>query len=255
MTRRCKYLCIPLIVFPVACSSPERQEQAAFQDPLHRSLQLVVVRTASWDAMEGTVQAFERTDVASSWEAAGDREAIALGAKGLAWGRGVHGDRLGDGPVKREGDMRSPAGAFILGAVFGLEGAEAGRRFAMPYIALDSTVECVDDPNSRYYNLIVDRRAVADVDWTSSERMQRVGEDYAWGLVVEHNRDPRTAGMGSCIFLHIWGGPTKGTEGCTSLDEEDLLEILQWLRPAAVPILVQLPEPEYRRLQQAWGLP
>jgi D-alanyl-D-alanine dipeptidase len=238
----------------VACRSPQT-EVPAFKDPLHGSRQLIVVRTPSWDGMEGRVRAYQRSDLESAWEAVGDEAAIALGAKGLAWGRGVHGGALGEGPVKHEGDMRSPAGAFTLGAVFGLAPQPAGARFAMPYIALDSTIECIDDPGSRYYNLIVDRRKVAEVDWHSSEHMQRVGEDYAWGLVVEHNRDPRTAGMGSCIFLHIWGGPTKGTEGCTSLDEGRLLALLEWLRPADMPMLVQLPESEYERLAHAWGLP
>ena len=248
-------------VFLVSCLSvnyeggPTIQQVPSYREPLAGSRQLIIVRTPSWESASGTVQTYARTDEDSPWRVVGQQAAMMLGAKGLAWGRGLHGEALGDGPVKSEGDMKSPAGVFSLGAVFGLAPREAGDRFAMPYFALDSTVECVDDPMSRYYNLIVDRRTVSEVDWASSERMRRVGHDYAWGVVVEHNRDPRAPGKGSCIFIHVWGGPTKTTEGCTSLDEGRLLQILEWLRPAERPVLVQLPEPESQRLRTAWRLP
>lgn len=248
---------IPLIAWlALGCTGPRPGQQvASYREPLAGSRQLVVVRTPSWESASGTLQSYVRSDEGSPWQRVGTEAAMTLGAKGLAWGRGLHGEASGEGPIKFEGDMKSPAGAFALGAVFGLAPREAGSRFAMPYIALDSTVECIDDPGSRYYNLIVDRRVVSEVDWSSSERMDRVGDDYAWGVVVEHNRDPRAPGKGSCIFIHVWGGPTKATEGCTSLDEGRLLELLEWLRPAARPVLVQLPEPLYQRLRAAWSLP
>jgi hypothetical protein len=34
-----------------------------------------------------------------------------------------------------------------------------------------------------------------------------------------------------------------------------MLEVLAWLKPDAVPILVQLPRAEYERLRGAWMLP
>ena len=234
---------------------PAIQQVPSYREPLARSRQLIVVRTPSWESASGTLQTYARADADSPWQRVGLEAAMTLGAKGLAWGRGLHGEAAGAGPVKKEGDMKSPAGVFSLGAVFGLDPREAGGRFAMPYIALDSTVECIDDPMSRYYNLIVDRRTVSEIDWSSSERMRRVGHDYAWGVVVEHNRDPRAPGKGSCIFIHVWGGPTKTTEGCTSLDEGRLLKLLEWLRPAQRPVLVQLPEAEYQRLRSVWKLP
>ena len=231
------------------------QPLPSYREPLAGSRQLLLVRTPLWESASGLIRAYVRMSEDSAWEPVGEEAALTLGAKGLAWGRGLHGEAFGDGPVKSEGDMTSPAGVFPLGAVFGLASREAGSRFAMPYIALDSTVECVDDPRSRYYNLIVDRRTVSEVDWKTSERMRRVGDDYAWGVVVEHNRDPRVPGKGSCIFIHVRGGPTKPTEGCTSLDEGRLLKLLEWLRPDSRPVLVQLPEAKYRGLKAAWKLP
>jgi D-alanyl-D-alanine dipeptidase len=112
----------------------------------------------------------------------------------------------------------------------------------------------VDDAASSRYNLIVDRAAVGDADWNSSERMRSV-EGYRWGLVVRHNAAPPVAGQGSCIFLHVWAGAGKGTAGCTAMEEGDLTELLRWLDPQKGLLLVQLPEGEYARVHDAWRLP
>jgi len=44
-----------------------------------------------------------------------------------------------------------------------------------------------------------------------------IKHDYRLGVFVEHNTKPRRAGFGSCIFLHIWSGPTEPTIGCTAM--------------------------------------
>ena len=124
----------------------------------------------------------------------------------------------------------------------------------MPYTTLTPTVECVDDVGSRRYNLIVDRSAVPEPDWKSSERMRSV-EGYRWGVFVEHNSNPAVAGRGSCIFLHVWAGPEKGTAGCTAMTQPNLEELLRWLDSKKRPLLVQLPEAESARLRAAWRLP
>ena len=236
-----------------SCSAPSIERGAGLREPLRGSRQLIVVVTSSWESPQGALQFFTRTDDSFQWTPAGERSALTVGSKGLGWGTGVHGGALGDGPVKREGDNRSPAGVFGLSAIYGY--AAEGPSFRMPYIPLDSTVECVDDPGSKYYNMIVDRQNVERVDWTSSERMRFAGHEYQWGVVVEHNTNPRIPGDGSCIFLHIWGGPGVATTGCTALSEDELVHILGRLDPAAKPMLVQLPRSEYERLKSAWHLP
>ena len=95
--------------------------------------------------------------------------------------------------------------------------------------------------NSRRYNLVVERSGVGEVDWKSSERMREVS-GYRWGLVVEHNANPAVAGRGSCIFLHVWAGPDKGTAGCTAMAQPNLEELLRWLDAKKRPALVQLTE-------------
>jgi D-alanyl-D-alanine dipeptidase len=85
--------------------------------------------------------------------------------------------------------------------------------------------------------------------------MLRPDGEYRWGVVVDHNTDPVTAGAGSCIFLHIWLGPGVGTTGCTAMSQEQLEGLLARLDPARRPLLVQLPRPEYKKLRRHWKLP
>ena len=221
--------------------------------PLARSQQLIVVTTRGWDDVPGVLRRFTRKGAGGAWARVGVDVPVAVGRTGLGWGAGLVDTSGAAGPQKREGDGKAPAGVFALGSAFGF----APRRAAwlrFPYVPLTPSVECVDDTASRHYNLIVDRFAVGDFDWNSSERMRSV-EGYRWGLVVRHNAAPTVAGRGSCIFLHVWAGPGQGTAGCTALEEGKLTELLRWLDPKKVPLLVQMPEGEYARLRAAWRLP
>lgn len=221
--------------------------------PLLRSRQLVLVTTSDWDAVPGTLRRFERKRAGGVWTQVGTAVPVAVGRSGLGWGDGLVDTSAAAGPQKREGDGKAPAGLFALGPAFGFAPERAAwLRFS--YLPLTPSVECVDDTASRRYNLIVDRSTVGAVDWNSSERMRSV-DGYRWGLVVKHNAQPPVAGQGSCIFLHIWAGPGKGTAGCTALEETNLTELLRWLDPKRSPLLVQLTEAEYARLRAAWRLP
>lgn len=163
-------------------------------------------------------------------------------------------ERGGGRAPKREGDGKAPAGVFRLGPAFGFATRARASWLRTAYTPLKPTTECVDDTASRRYNLIVDRATTEYVDWNSSERMREV-EGYRWGLVVAHNAAPPAAGLGSCIFLHVWAGPDKGTAGCTAMEQSDLEALLRWLDPAKAPLLVQLTDTEYARLRPVWRLP
>lgn len=223
--------------------------------PLARARQLIVVTTRGWDDVPGTLRRFERKGAkGGAWAQVGTDVPVAVGRNGLGWGSGVVDAGGAEGPSKREGDGKAPAGVFALGSAFGFAPFREAAWLRVPYIPLTPSVECVDDTASRRYNRIVERLAAVDVDWNSSERMRSV-EGYRWGLVVRHNAAPPVAGRGSCIFLHVWAGPGRGTAGCTAMEEERLTELLRWLDPKRLPLLVQLPETEYTRLRAAWRLP
>src|SRR3954447_8111900 len=80
--------------------------------PTNRSLQLLVVVTDDWTAVPGVMRRYERDGVRASWRAVGSEVPVVVGASGLGWGNGL--DGIGSpgepGPVKLEGDNRSPAG-------------------------------------------------------------------------------------------------------------------------------------------------
>ena len=218
------------------------------------SRQLLLCLAADWQATRGRLQRFERLPD-GGWAAVGSVLPVTLGRAGLAWGRGLH--PALPGRTKREGDGRSPAGAFAITAVFGYAAADSPLALAakLPYLGATRDLKCVDDPASAHYNRVVDQSAVAAVDWASSEDMLRADARYAVGAVVAHNAAPPLAGCGSCIFLHVWQAPGVPTAGCTAMALAAMSEIAGWLDGAAAPVLVQLPQAEYERRRKDWGLP
>ncbi len=225
------------------------------KSPAGFSKQLIVVETDGWNSNTGIMQYFEREKAGTDWKSASSKIEIAIGKKGLAWGTGLHGGNIADGPIKKEGDGKSPAGAFNLSAVFGYAKRDSVEFLKMPYIVADPNCFCIDDPNSKYYNLVLDSLQVADADWKSRERMKLRNDLYKWGIVINHNSEPRVAGDGSCIFFHTWNNSNKPTEGCTVLDQPTLLKMIKWLDKEKNPIVVQLPKAEYERVKTKWNLP
>jgi D-alanyl-D-alanine dipeptidase len=216
--------------------------------------QLVVVTTAGWDSIAGSLQRFLRAHDGAPWRAEGSPVAVVVGRTGLAWGVGFDDAAANAGldePHKMEGDGRSPAGIYPLASTFGFAASLRGVR--LPYLQLTPDVECVDDTGSKHYNAIVRRSESNPVDWTSSEKMSQVPV-YRIGIVVDYNAAP-VKGRGSCIFVHIAAGPRTPTVGCTALEAAELERLMTWLDPRARPLLVQLPAGVYARVQEGWGLP
>lgn len=218
--------------------------------------QLVVVTTPDWNSVAGTLRTFARPRAGAPWTEAPRGGAgvvsIVVGKSGTAWDPAVVGPV--PGPVKKEGDGRSPAGVFALGAAFGFAPRADAAWLKLPYTEVTPTLECVDDAASRAYNTLADR-GTSDAAWTSSEKMRQVSPEYHWGVVVEYNTRPVVPGRGSCIFLHIGGSGGRGTAGCTAMAEPALKAVMGWLDPAAAPVLVQMPREAYEALRAAWSLP
>ena len=146
------------------------------------------------------------------------------------------------------------SGAFPLDTAFGFAPPGELSWMRLPYAALTSGADCVDDETSAYYNTVVDRASVPRVDWSSAEHMRQIAQ-YRLGVIVGYNAAPPARGRGSCIFLHIWSGPSSTTAGCTALDAGALESLMRWLDRAQHPALVQLPAADYDRLRSAWHLP
>jgi L,D-peptidoglycan transpeptidase YkuD (ErfK/YbiS/YcfS/YnhG family) len=228
--------CLLIVLCPCRAQIPESTSQ------------LLIVTTADWSELHGVAQRYERH--ARRFEKLGASFPVVVGHTGLAWGRGLDLGSLPDGPSKREGDGKAPAGLFTLGTAFGYEASTTTR---LPYLPLTGAIECVDDTDSAYYNQLVDSQ-LHPRTWRSSEQMRRSDELYHYGIFVNHNTPPTPNG-GSCIFLHIWANADTGTVGCTAMDPANIRLLLQWLEPAKHPLLVQMPRAQYQQQRGAWHLP
>jgi len=239
------------VLLLVACVPKPAREARAPIDPY--KTQLVTVVSDDWDRFRARLRRYERSP-GQAWTPVGPPIDVVLGREGYGWGRGVHGGGAPagrTGPIKREGDGRSPAGVFNIGTTYGYEAAPKG--VSVPYVQATPDLRCVDDPKSRHYNRIVSTASTAP-DWQSAEYMRRQDELYAIAIVVEHNTQHTEPGAGSCIFIHAWSGPEDGVTGCTAMPMDTLEAFASWLRPDAA-ALVALPLVEYNALQRSWALP
>jgi L,D-peptidoglycan transpeptidase YkuD (ErfK/YbiS/YcfS/YnhG family) len=216
--------------------------------------QLVLVTTAGWDATQGKLRRFERDG--SGWRQVGSAAAISVGRSGTAWGRGLH-PLQSDGPQKREGDGKAPAGVFAIGTAFGYA-PSADTRLA--YQGMDYNDWCIDVPDSPLYNRIVDRSVAKAPGLDKSTEPMRLDlhakgdQRYRQGFVIEHNADA-VPGAGSCIFAHLWGKPGQVTTGCTAMSAESMQALLQWLDRDRAPVFALLPRAQHEALRAAWNLP
>ncbi|MBA3455510.1 MAG: hypothetical protein H0T42_20625 [Deltaproteobacteria bacterium] len=215
--------------------------------------QLITVIVPTWDATTAELRLWTRAGTA--WKPTRPAWQGVIGKTGAAWGVGLHGRGAPTGrtgPLKREGDGASPAGVFALAGTYGYA-AKPPAGAGLPYTQVDASWKCVDDSRSRHYNQILDQRTTRP-EWTSAEDMRRSDELYTWVVDVAHNA-ARGPGDGSCIFLHVWGGPDSPTVGCTAMAEATLAELLARLSPGDLPALVLLPRAEYDALAAVWDLP
>ncbi len=215
----------------------------------------MLVTTADWDAATGTLRYYERAG--SGWRQVGSPVDVTVGRNGTAWGIGLH-EARSDGPVKREGDGKAPAGVFAIGSAFGYA---ASARTGLDYRGMGFNDWCIDVPESAYYNKIIDRSLVKAPHLDkSSEPMRRdlhVDGDqrYREGFVIEHNADGAVANGGSCIFAHLWKAPGEATAGCTAMAPASMAPLLAWLDARKRPVFVELPRAQYAQLRTAWKLP
>lgn len=229
------------------------QENPPLLETLSSSSQMIVVVTKDWTATEGELRRFDRAE--HGWQQIGVSIPVVVGRAGLGWGRGLTNPPPSSDPQKREGDGRSPAGIFRLAYAFGYAPPDQVPEIKLPYVQCTESVECVDDTNSSYYNIIKDRHSLGKVDWKSSEKMRMGDDEYKLGVFIAHNTAPTVPGAGSCVFMHIWKAPGHPTSGCTAMSIGGLESLLGWLDPRSNPVLVQLPQEEYTKQQLPWLLP
>lgn len=126
--------------------------------------------------------------------------------------------------AKREGDAKTPGGAYPMRGGFGVY---ANPGLASSWLVTTWRNVWVDDSRSRMYNTA--QSLPVNGGWTSAEKM-RQSPAYNYAQVIGYN-EARTPGRGSAIFLHVDQG--GGTAGCVSLPTSSLLAVLRWEKPGA----------------------
>ena len=197
---------------------------------LEGARQLILVTTANMAAASARLRRFERSGDRDPWRAVGQAEPAVVGAGGLAWGYPFRGLARDGEPIKVEGDKRTPAGVYKIGRSFGFAPAPRPGHLVLK---AGETI-CVDDPASPAYNTIAPRAALGP--GVHGEDMGAV-DLYRRGLAIDYPTDAAHR-AGSCIFIHVWRAPGRGTAGCVALSEAGVAALQDFARDgAAIAIL------------------
>ena len=221
-----------------------------FKKILKNSKQILIVVTKDWNTAQGNLCYYEKEK--DKWLKVSNDINVGLGYSGLGWGSGLIDFNKAAGPIKHEGDGKSPAGVFNLSYSFGYLPSDSLSCLKFPYKQVTTNIECVDDTTSKYYNTLVDVEKTSKT-WKRSEIMKGKGNHYKYGIFVDHNSNPPIPGCGSCIFIHVWEGLGKSSSGCTTLSEEEIIKLLHWLDAKKDPLLIQIPEIEFNKVKPLLG--
>jgi L,D-peptidoglycan transpeptidase YkuD (ErfK/YbiS/YcfS/YnhG family) len=135
---------------------------------------------------------------------------------------------------KREGDLKTPSGAFgIQPLMFGIA-PNPGVRYRYHRVVCGDW--WVEDSSSPYYNRFRHVPCGTQPPFrTTSEDMSKSPTAYRHLAVIDYNTHPIVPGRGSGIFLHVsHGNPTLG---CVSVALPQLLTLLRWLDPDKSPLI------------------
>jgi hypothetical protein len=258
-SRKAALFVVSLLVVALAFAFPKAAVATNERQVIpSESRQMIIGITSGWDDRLVTLRLFQRKSGKQPWKQVGDAWGGRLGAKGLAWGRGLHPhEPLPDGSVdKQEGDKRAPAGVFDLGTVFGYA-ADVQRNPSTPYLQVNNHDLLVEDPTSPLYNSHVRLDHPVETAWEQENAMTLNDPAHELKIFVRHNKDPQPIpNKGSAILLHIQRPrDTSFTSGCTAMPRDRLFSLVAWLNFAVRPVYVLLPQAQYDREATRWGLP
>lgn len=215
--------------------------------------QCVLGIAPDWNSSRVEIRVFEKQG--REWSQTLGPWSGRLGKKGIAWGLGLHPVPPGVA-MKREGDLRAPAGVFPIGGAYGYADA-IKKNPSLPYLQITPRDLWVEDPVSPDYNRHVRLDAEPATAWEKKQQMKQGDHAHSLKLFIAHNPAPGAVpGAGSSIFFHIWRtAGAKPSAGCTTLSEPNLRDLIAAIDPAKNPLYVLLPEEEYRRVAREWKLP
>lgn len=123
--------------------------------------------------------------------------------------------RNGSTSEKKEGDGKTPTGFYRFTLAFGNK-PDPGS--VMDYHEVQSGDYWIDDPDSQYYNRLINAKTIPD-GWKSGEKLENYVPDYNYALALNYNEDC-IPGDGSAIFLHCKMSAARGSSGCICIPED-----------------------------------
>ena len=136
------------------------------------------------------------------------------------WGAGPRRCAVGPagiGPDKKEGDGKTPVGAFFLRQVFWRADRVPKPQTVLPARALTPDDGWCDFPADPNYNKLVRHPYPVSAEhlWLDSHVYDIIG-------IIGFNDDPVVKGAGSAIFLHLARDGYPPTAGCVAMTDHDL---------------------------------
>ena len=187
--------------------------------------QLIIVSNQNVKSIKGKdyykADMYTYEKLVSQWKPGPVKCEVNLGVKGIA--------NLNE---KREGDKMTPSGYYPLPFAFGLN---KDIDTKMEFRVLNRTHVWVSDTLSKEYNQWIEDESGIYKANPNCERLLSVMPQYKYALVIDYNSNPIVTGKGSAIFIHVQPEDNRGTAGCISLSETNIVRLLKWLNPSLEP--------------------
>lgn len=189
-----------------------------YRQQLNDSKQLIVAYVENGKINDGFAIVYEKTS--SNWQKIKQEFEINIGTQGFA-----------AIDKKREGDYKTPSGIFSITRTFGYNN---DIETEIEFITLNDSHVWITDKNDIQYNKIT-----TNVQYgIKHEKLRRSDHLNKYGIIIDYNMNPIVKGMGSAIFMHVQKQPGYATAGCISTFENNIIDIIQWLKPQSNPMIV-----------------
>ncbi len=124
---------------------------------------------------------------------------------------------------KKEGDLKTPRGSFILKYVMYRADRTKKPKTHLPTYIIRKNHVCCDNPGCPKYNTIIETKNL-----DLSEKLWRKDSLYDIVIVIGYNDNPVIKGKGSAIFLHLSKRNIITTEGCVAIDKKNMINLLKY---------------------------
>jgi L,D-peptidoglycan transpeptidase YkuD (ErfK/YbiS/YcfS/YnhG family) len=185
--------------------------------PTGNAAQLITVVASSHASTTATLHTWQHTS--GRWTQVGPAVRAWLGSGGIG--------------STDEQSTTTPQGSFTLSEAFGRY-ADPGTR--LPYRQTTPADWWISQPGPLYNTEQRCSSACAFTQGAPNEHLYYATPYYEYAVVIDYNRFPVHQGAGSAFFLHVTVG--EPTEGCVSIDRDQLVRIMRWLDPAQHPRIV-----------------